>query len=169
MMSPKSHKALALLKTAIFTVLVPGTVAFYVPFLLAQPHQRWFDRPQAAWQWIGLVPFLAGAGIYLSCAWDFAVTGLGTPAPIDAPRVLVVKGLYAYVRNPMYVGVLNIIFGFAIWFASRVVLTYFACVWLAFHLFVLFYEEPHLRRVFGEPYRIYCKRVHRWLPKVPAK
>ena len=31
--------------------------------------------------------------------------------------------------------------------------------------FVLLYEEPHLRRVFGEQYKDYCRRVNRWVPK----
>jgi protein-S-isoprenylcysteine O-methyltransferase Ste14 len=168
-MSPNAQKAFALLKTAIFTVVVPGTVAFYVPYLLARRGHDLLAPPQSAWQFLGVLPLAAGVAIYLWCAWDFAVTGLGTPLPIDAPRVLIVKGMYRYVRNPMYVGALNVVLGWAIWFSSGAMLIYLACFWLAASLFVLFYEEPHLRSVFGTQYEGYCRRVNRWLPKLPAK
>jgi len=168
-MSPNAQKAFALLKTGIFTLLVPGTVAFYVPYLLEDRAHSWLATPESAWQILGLLPLAAGVAMYLWCAWDFAVTGRGTPLPIDAPRVLIVKGLYRYVRNPMYVGVLSAILGLAIWSASLTVLIYFVCVWMAMFVFVMFYEEPHLRRVFGEQYEDYCGRVNRWLPKLPAK
>ncbi|HUL16191.1 MAG TPA: isoprenylcysteine carboxylmethyltransferase family protein [Terriglobales bacterium] len=167
-MSPSAQKSFALVKTSIFTLLVPGTVALYVPYRFVVAEGRWFEMPRWPWQYLGILPFLVGVAIYLWCAWDFAVTGLGTPAPIDAPRVLVVKGLYRYMRNPMYAGVLNIILGWAVWFASRRVFIYFCCFWLAAHLFVLLYEEPTLKRKFPGQYADYCQRVNRWLPKMPA-
>lgn len=168
-MSPSTQKLLALLKTGIFTIFVPGTVAFYVPLRLVGAERHWRDWPSASWQFFGIPLLFFGICVYLWCAWDFAVTGLGTPAPIDAPRVLVVKGLYRFVRNPMYVGVLSTILGWAIWFASRRTLIYLAGVWLAFHLFVLLFEEPVLRGKFGPSYEDYCRRVHRWLPRFPRE
>jgi len=105
----------------------------------------------------------------LWCAWDFAETGLGTPAPIDEPHVLIVKGLYRYVRNPMYVGVGCLIASRALFWQSFPVLIYLIFVATCFHLFVIAYEEPHLKRVFGAEYEEYCRRVHRWLPRITAK
>ena len=164
-MSGWSGKLLPLLKTGIFTVFVPGVVAFWAPLRWLGVQRRWNDLPQHWWQYAGL-PLLAAASlVYLWCAWDFAVTGLGTPAPIDAPRVLVVKGLYRLVRNPMYVGVLSVIFGWSIWLASLRVAVYGCVFWALAHGFVLLYEEPHLRRVFGEQYEEYRRRVNRWMPK----
>ena len=79
---------------------------------------------------------------------------------------LVVGGLYRYVRNPMYAGVAAAIFGQALFFASKRLLIYGGLVWLAFHLFVFFYEEPTLRATFGEEYKIFCEIVPRWIPRL---
>jgi protein-S-isoprenylcysteine O-methyltransferase Ste14 len=92
----------------------------------------------------------------------FAVQGRGTPLPLDPPRTLVVAGPYRYVRNPMYVGALLALLGYAAWFQSAWLLGYAGAVALAFHAFVVLYEEPHLGRVFGEAYRRYCEAVPRW-------
>lgn len=148
------------LKNLLFTVLVPGTVAVYVPLSLVS------GRPDAPGPLLVVAGVLLciGAAIYGWCVWDFASFGRGTPAPIDEPRKLVVRGLYRYTRNPMYVGVLAVILGWAVAFQSRVLLIYALIVFSFFHLFVLFYEEPHLEHVFGDEYRRYRARVHRWLP-----
>ena len=158
-----------LLKTALFTVVAPGTVAYFLPHWLVlsgHPARAWGLGP---WRYLGLVPVVIGVPVYLWCAWDFAVSGLGTPAPIDAPRKLVAKGLYRFVRNPMYVGVGSVIAGQVVLFESRVLLVYLALLWLYFHLFVVFYEEPTLRRKFGGEYGDYCRRVPRWLPRLTTK
>jgi protein-S-isoprenylcysteine O-methyltransferase Ste14 len=105
---------------------------------------------------------LLGLSVYLWCAWDFAVKGLGTPAPIDAPKNLVIQGLYRYTRNPMYVGVAAMIAGQAIYRGSIAMALYLGVVVILFNLFVLFYEEPTLRRQFGEQYINYCRAVPRW-------
>lgn len=151
-----------LLKNLLFTLVVPGTIGVYVPLLLAR------GRPPAS----GLVFLLAlallaiGGVIYAWCVWDFAAFGRGTPAPIDAPKKLVVRGLYQYTRNPMYVGVLTILLGWAVLFNAPGLLIYALCVGLGFHLFVVFYEEPHLQKLFGSSYEEYRARVGRWLPGI---
>jgi protein-S-isoprenylcysteine O-methyltransferase Ste14 len=152
-----------LLKNLLFTLLVPGSVAFYIPLLIASPSPA--DGAPHWIRWLGLASLALGVAIYLWCAWDFASFGRGTPAPIDAPTRLVVRGLYRYVRNPMYVGVLSAIVGWALYFASEILCLYAAAVWTAFHLFVVLYEEPNLRRRFGTDYERYCAVVNRWLVK----
>ncbi|MBI3513017.1 MAG: DUF1638 domain-containing protein, partial [Proteobacteria bacterium] len=82
---------------------------------------------------------------------------------------LVIEGLYRYVRNPMYVSVLTFLLGESLFFQSRNLLVYAACVWVGFFLFVLGYEEPALRRKFGDSYRDYCRRVPRWIPQMPRR
>jgi protein-S-isoprenylcysteine O-methyltransferase Ste14 len=110
--------------------------------------------------------FALGAGIYVWTVRDFATTGRGTPAPIDAPKKLVVQGLYRYTRNPMYVGVLTVILGWALLFRAVTVVLYALVVATCFQLFVIFYEEPRLQREFGSEYADYRSRVGRWLPRL---
>ena len=110
------------------------------------------------------MPIALGACGLLKCVWDFAAIGRGTLSIVDPPRKLVVRGLYRYVRNPMYVSVLTIVFGEALFFQSKPLLQYALGCLLAVHLIVTFYEEPTLRRRFGESYVDYCRAVRRWLP-----
>jgi protein-S-isoprenylcysteine O-methyltransferase Ste14 len=154
---------LLFLKNALFTVIVPGTVGVIIPYRIG------LRRTSAGLAWgsqhyVALFLLAVGGAIYFRCVWDFAHTGRGTPAPIDAPKVLVVRGLYQYVRNPIYVGVLLIVLGWTVYFGSVGVLVYGACLALGFHLFVILVEEPSLRRQFGESYERYCRAVRRWVP-----
>jgi protein-S-isoprenylcysteine O-methyltransferase Ste14 len=150
-----------LLKNLLFTLLVPGSVGVYLPLLLAG------DRASA----VGLTRSFAiavlafGAGIYTWCVWDFASFGRGTPAPIDAPKQLVVRGLYRYTRNPMYLGVLTVILGWSVFFRAANLLLYALGVGTVFHLFIVLYEERRLAREFGREYEAYRSRVARWLPR----
>jgi len=147
-----------LIKTLVFTLVMPGTVGLYVP----QALKHTANKNWPPFEWVGMGLFFCGAAIYFWCAWDFVSKGLGTPAPIDAPRVLVVKGLYRFTRNPMYVGVLSVILGQALYYVSLEVTIYACAVLAAFYLFVVFYEEPTLRRLFGAQYDDYCRKVPRW-------
>jgi protein-S-isoprenylcysteine O-methyltransferase Ste14 len=113
-----------------------------------------------------LVLGIAGFAIYLWCAFDFA-RAAGTPAPIDPPRELVARGLYRYSRNPMYVGVLSMVAAQALAIASWATLLYAAALFLAFHSFVVLYEEPTLSESFGAAYQRYRESVPRWIPRVP--
>jgi protein-S-isoprenylcysteine O-methyltransferase Ste14 len=155
-----------LLKNLLFTILVPGFVAGWVPL-------RWFERrPEwpEAWQWhhtAGLVVFAAGAIVYLHCLWLFVVRGQGTPAPFDPPRRLVWRGLYKWVRNPMYLGVIALVGGEALFLRSNHILVYVVCFTCAVHIFVVAYEENTLRRQFGAMYEDYKRNVPRWLPRKP--
>jgi protein-S-isoprenylcysteine O-methyltransferase Ste14 len=117
-------------------------------------------------QLFGLIPMAIGAAIYFWCACDFASTGKGTPAPFDPPKHLVARGLYRFVRNPMYVGVLLTLLGEAWLFSSRTLVIYAAIVITWQHLFVVFYEEPALKRKFGESYSDYVARTPRWIPNL---
>src|SRR5262249_57474548 len=104
----------------------------------------------------GLVEWLGRVGL----------KGHGTPAPIAPPENLVVSGLYRHVRNPMYVAVVFALVGQALLFGSVVLLEYAGVVWLLFHVFVLGYEEPALRRRFGSSYAAYRANVRRWWPRL---
>lgn len=151
-----------LLKILVFTVLVPGTVAGYLPWTFVR------DVPLVMTLWVVPAGFCSvlGVAIYLWCAYDFGNTGRGTPAPIDAPKHLVICGLYQYVRNPMYVGVMLVLLAWNMLYRTESLLTYTIGVFVFFNLFVFFYEEPHLQRLFGEEYSEYRSRVGRWLPRI---
>lgn len=124
--------------------------------------------PWTPLQVLSLVPMVVGAAILIRCIWDFAAKGRGTLAPIDPPTQLVVQGLYRYVRNPMYLGVLLLLLGESAFFRSATLLQYTIAWFIVVNLMVLFYEEPALRRRFGESYQRYFRSVHRWLPTRPA-
>lgn len=150
-------------KNLLFTIVVPGTVAVYVPLWIAR-----YDRgatPVLAWA-VATPLFALGVAVYLWCVWCFATVGRGTPAPIDAPRRLVVVGPYRHVRNPMYLGVLLVVVGWTTLFRSIGLAAYAALVALAFHLFVVIYEEPKLNRSLGTDYGDYRRLVWRWLPRL---
>lgn len=113
----------------------------------------------------GMLAVAGGGGLALWCALTFALKGKGTPAPFDPPRRLVVHGPYALARNPMYIGAGVALAGASLFFESLALAGYTALFFVVTHLFVRYYEEPTLRRTFGEEYERYCSRVGRWLPK----
>lgn len=149
-----------LVKSLLFTVLVPGTVAVYVPLLIVRGHSPASGLAFA----VALALLIAGAAIYAWCVWDFATSGRGTPAPLGAPKKLVVRGLYHHTRNPMYIGVLTSILGWAALFRAPSLVLYTLVVGACFHLFVVLYEERHLAAEFGNEYEAYRSEVARWLP-----
>jgi protein-S-isoprenylcysteine O-methyltransferase Ste14 len=153
-----------LLKNLLFTLLVPGTVAVWIPLAWSR---RWETTPSSLL--LALPVFLAGATLYAWTTFNFARIGRGTPAPIDAPRKLIVRGPHRYVRNPMYLGVLTVILGWAVAYRALPLVEYAAAVALVFHLVVLLVEESALRRQFGEEYAAYCRAVRRWLPGRPYR
>jgi protein-S-isoprenylcysteine O-methyltransferase Ste14 len=118
--------------------------------------------PQVA----GMIGAAAGLALALWCVLTFALAGRGTPAPFDPPRRLVVRGPYRFVRNPMYVGAGLALAGAALFYRSPPLLGYTALFLAITHLFVLWYEEPTLRRLFGDEYVEYCRRVRRWWPSL---
>ncbi len=119
-------------------------------------------------QIMGLTIGSAGAVVALWSIFAFVWIGRGTPAPFDPPRRLVIRGPYRFVRNPMYIGAGLALAGAALFYESAPLLVYGGVFLLASHLFVVWYEEPTLRRSFGPDYEAYCRRVRRWWPHVRA-
>lgn len=124
----------------------------------------------SSWRWIAIIPSVLGFAVAIRCVWDFGRTGRGTPAPFAPPQKLVVVGFYRYVRNPMYVGFITGWIGLWVVFgrATRLALLVAALILIGVNLFVRFYEEPTLRRMFGAEYEEYCRHVRRWLPRLHA-
>ncbi len=158
-------RASAILGSAIFLVVAPGTLSIYVPWTLC--HWR-FAPPLLgifSFRILGALMIAAGLPVLLDSFARFAIQGLGTPAPIAPPQRLVVTGLYRRVRNPMYVAVSLLIFGQGLLFGSVPLLEYGLLVWLGFFAFVVLYEEPTLSRKFGKEYEEFCAHVPRWIPR----
>ena len=153
------------LRSLLWTILLPGLVAGFIPwryFGLANVRLE-YGRPAHL---LGLLSIGTGVLLLAACVWEFARSGRGTLSPADPPRHLVVRGLYRYVRNPMYLSVTAIVLGEALLTQSRGLLVYWAAWFLIVNLFVMSYEEPALRKRFGGSFDSYTKRVGRWLPRL---
>ena len=162
--TPIVQRAAAIIGSAIFLVIAPGTLALYVPWHLTHWHFAPPLFPIA--RVLGAALIVAGLPILLDSFARFALQGLGTPAPVMPPKRLVVTGFYRYVRNPMYVAVTALIAGQGLLFGSVTVLEYGAIVWAGFFLFVVAYEEPALGEQFADEYKRYRANVRRWLPRI---
>ena len=151
-----------LARVLIFLLVIPGSVLFYVPaYLLFRSGTSCvpdFTSPTV----LLLIPGIAGLAIVLACVRDFAVHGQGTPAPVDPPKTLVVRGLYRHTRNPMYMGVIIVLLSESGLYLSGTLFVYAIVACAGFNAFVLLHEEPHLRGVFGPDYEEYCRRIPRW-------
>jgi protein-S-isoprenylcysteine O-methyltransferase Ste14 len=117
----------------------------------------------------GMILVTIGTVIALWCVFTFVFIGKGTPAPFDPPRKLVIRGPYRFVRNPMYIGAGMTIAGAAIYYESLSIAIYTGLFFLITHLFVVLYEEPTLRRTFGNEYEAYHRRTTRWWPTKSKK
>lgn len=149
-------------RAVLFTILLPGTTLVVIPYALL-PRTGVVAVPPLSFLTIAAsVLGMLGAGTLLYCIWGFAAHGRGTLAPIDRPKVLVVRGLYRCARNPMYLSVLAVMLSEALFFRSTALLIYAGLGFIAFHLFVTYAEEPQLRRRFGQAYDDYCQAVPRW-------
>lgn len=150
--------------SAVFFFIAPGTVGGFAPWVISD-----WRLPEGAFaipQYAGAVLISISLIALIECFVRFAQEGDGTPAPVAKTKKLVVKGLYRHTRNPMYVAVLGLIFGQALFFENVQVAWYGAAIWFTFHIFVVFFEERRLRREFGGEYDVYHRNVPRWLPRL---
>jgi protein-S-isoprenylcysteine O-methyltransferase Ste14 len=159
-------KAMSILVSVLFFVAAPVVVAGLVPWWI----MRWEFQPAflgfEVTRVIGVMLIIAGIPGLVDSFARFALQGLGTPAPIAPTQNLVVTGLYRYVRNPIYIALVSVTVGQALLFGDGRLLWYGAVVWLAFHLFVVLYEEPTLQLKFGMEYETFRANVPRWIPRL---
>jgi len=111
----------------------------------------------------GIILIICGAAFWIHSIALFHFLGKGTPVPIEPPKKLVIKGVYKYTRNPMYISVLIILLGYFFVFGYILLLLNLLSIAIFFHLFITRYEEPALKKKFGENYTEYCNKVPRWL------
>jgi protein-S-isoprenylcysteine O-methyltransferase Ste14 len=159
-------KTMAILGSTLFFALAPSVVAGLIPWWMT----RWeFQSPflgLQATRAVGMLLIVAGIPGLVDSFARFALQGLGTPAPIAPTKTLVVTGLYRYVRNPMYVAIVAVILGQAFLLGDQRLIAYGVLIWLAFHAFVVSYEEPALTRRFGAQYEVFRANVPRWIPRL---
>jgi len=159
-------KAIAVLGSTLFFVLVPLMLAAFVPWWITQwEFQRAFFGVELT-RVLGGVLIIAGVPGLVDSFARFALEGVGTPAPVAPTQKLIVTGLYRYVRNPIYIAVVAVILGQALLFGDERLLSYGALFWLACHVFVVTYEEPTLKRTFGMEYETFLANVPRWIPRL---
>ena len=142
-------------------LVLPCLAAVVAPPLIASI-DPWRGRPWPP----GIAVMIAGAFVLLWCVRDFYVSGRGTLAPWEPPKQLVLVGLYRFVRNPMYVGVLFLVLGWALFFKSSFLAGYAVLLAVGFHLRVVMHEEPWLDNKFGQQWRAYKAEIPRWLPRI---
>ncbi len=152
-----------IIRNVVFTVVVPGLGGAWLPWrLLTRDGGK---VAPAAWE---ATPVIAlGIVLYVWSVANFAAVGDGTPGLWDSPRRVVASGPYRWVRNPIYVSALLIVLGEAWLFLSPRLLAYAGGMAVFFYLFVAGYEEPTLRRRFGDAYLDYRRAVPRWIPRPP--
>jgi protein-S-isoprenylcysteine O-methyltransferase Ste14 len=152
-------------RSLLWAILLPGLIAGYVPWRYFGLRSVVLDLHRPL-HWAGLIGLALGTVLLAACILEFARSGRGTLSPVDPPRVLVIRGPYRYVRNPMYLGVSLILLGEVLLTGSRALFGYWV-IWLAaVNLFVRGVEEPGLRRQFGASYERYTAAVRRWLPRL---
>ncbi len=148
-------------------------IAFFALWFWLLPRWLGFSVEMAGatrWRWLAAIPSVLGFAVALRCVWDFGWTGHGTPAPVAPPKRLVVVGFYRYVKNPMYVGFASGWIGLWVVFGhpNLIAIAIVAAIAGGVHVFVVFYEEPTLRKMFGAEYEEYCRNVRRWWPRLRA-
>jgi protein-S-isoprenylcysteine O-methyltransferase Ste14 len=150
------------LRALISFLVLPGTVAGVIPAWIVST-----DRGRGQGLTLGAVPIAIGVLMLLWCVRDFYMSGRRTLAPWDPPKRLVIVGLYRFTRNPMYVGISLLLGGWSLLAASPLLAGYTVIMAIAFHLRVVLYEEPWLRKQFGEEWARYATAVARWSPALP--
>jgi protein-S-isoprenylcysteine O-methyltransferase Ste14 len=147
---------------------------FTLLFLALWALAAWFCRPAdrlipfhipSQFKGLGIILVIIGVELSFATASNFASKGRGTPALFDPPKEFVAQGLNRYVRNPMYIGYVTGILGMGLVFRSEAIVLFAVVVFGLIHAFVVFAEEPGLRRRFGQPYEDYCRAVPRWMPR----
>jgi protein-S-isoprenylcysteine O-methyltransferase Ste14 len=160
-------RAKAAAGSLLFLIVAPGVVAGLVPWWITgwdirEPLPNWIFVRVAG----GLV-LVAGVAVLVQAFARFVVEGAGTPAPVAPTERLVVGGHYRYVRNPMYLAVAATIVGQALVLGQLALLLYAGAFVAVVAAFVYGYEEPTLRRRYGEPYERYRRTVPGWWPRRP--
>jgi protein-S-isoprenylcysteine O-methyltransferase Ste14 len=114
------------------------------------------------WTYLGCLPFLLGSVLPLWAAGLFQRAGTGV-VPFSKTTALVLTGPYRFTRNPMYLGLLLVVLGLAIWLGTLVPFLVVPLLALALQKGFVEKEERLLEAQFGDEYRAFRARVRRWI------
>ena len=153
-----------IIKTIFYMGIMHGIFTFYLPYQISLSDLPIFEP--GIFRYLAVPLWIVGMLMLIWCSVDFIRKGRGTPAHVNPPKILIVNGLYRHTRNPIYFGALLIQLGYIAWFTSRIMIIYFLFSVLAFHILIVFIEEPILRNAFGTAYEEYRKIVPRWIPRI---
>ena len=146
----------------ITSFILPVTVLVIVPLLIEKNINVRFTFISIT----GIVLICTGLYVMLLTISTFIRIGKGTLAPWSPTKKLVIGGMYAYVRNPMIMGVLTILIGESLLLTSTNIFIWAVIFFIINNIFFLLYEEPNLEKKFGEEYREYKRNVPRWIPRL---
>lgn len=152
-------------RTILFGALAPAAVIAFIPGLILRATGT--EGEGGVLRLIGLIPIVGGIAILSWCFAGFIVEGEGTPAPYDPPHRLLTGRLYGWMRNPMYLAIVIVLLGEALFYGSVALLLWAAGAWIVMNFFVVWYEEPNLLNRFGPAYEAYVEQVPRWIPSRP--
>jgi protein-S-isoprenylcysteine O-methyltransferase Ste14 len=146
--------------------LIPPVALFYLYTVFAAAFgwplvggQRLFQSEAVAWIGVGLC--CGGLLVLLASLISFGKS-FRVGIDIDHPDQLVTTGVFAWSRNPIYVGFFLVLVGQFLVFPNWIPLAYLAAGTALFHRQVL-REEEFMRRQYGEEYAVYCRRVRRYV------
>ncbi|HEV2146005.1 MAG TPA: isoprenylcysteine carboxylmethyltransferase family protein [Longimicrobiaceae bacterium] len=155
-----------LTKTVVQIVIFWGVLLFVVPAVLVELQER-VGIPLVAFPFqkaTAAALFLAFSAVGLWSGYTMSRFGQGTPLPLDSPRALVVRGPYAFVRNPMAIAGLGQGVSVSLYTGSALVLGYVLLGTFIWQYVARPVEEEDLSTHFGAEYERYRQQVRCWCP-----
>jgi len=153
-------------KNLLFLLTLPAAFLYWLPLRVLEARALW--PTVLGWNHALAVLLGTGAlGVYLHCQWLFMRRGRGTPFLLAPPERLVQRGLYRWVRNPMYLAALALVAAEALFLRSAALAIYGIFLACLMQLTVRLHEEGALGFRFGAMYEDYKRAVPRWLPRPP--
>ena len=152
------------IRLVVYTLGIPGVLIGVLPWQVLRLEAAIANPLRTLLAYSGALLGLGGVLLIVSGAYYLVRRGDGTPFPFTPPQRMVVAGPYAYIQHPIFLGLLAIAFGEALWFQSVGLSIYALLLTLLANLYIIHIEEPTLEKRFGDDYRAYRAATPRWLP-----
>ena len=146
-------------------LILPFNVVFIIPSLILYFSDYHYKVPDKIFLMMGIFMLITGVILIIWTMLLFNIVGKGTLAPWNPPKNLVVEGPYCYVRNPMSIGILLILFSEYFLLNAIQILFWMVLFFIINNIYFYVFEENQLESNFGEKYRRYKKNVPMWIPR----